>query len=61
LPFAKPDEVEDQVLQLCEIFSKNGGFVFTTVHNIQANVPINNIIAMFNAIKKFNGQAPIIA
>jgi uroporphyrinogen-III decarboxylase len=61
LPFAKPDVVEDQVLQLCEIFSKNGGFVFTTVHNIQANVPINNIIAMFNAIKKFNGQAPIIA
>jgi hypothetical protein len=61
LPFGKPEEVEDQVMQLCEIFSKDGGFVFTTVHNVQANVPIDNIIAMFNAVRRFNGQTPIIA
>jgi uroporphyrinogen-III decarboxylase len=53
LPFGKPSEVKDQVLRMCEIFSKNGGFVFNTVHNIQANVPIENLIAMLEGIKEF--------
>jgi len=56
LPFLKPSEVEKQVLELCEIFGKNGGFVFNSVHNIQANVPVENIVAMINAINKFNGN-----
>ena len=56
LAFGTPQEVEKQVLDNCEIFSKNGGFVFNTVHNIQANVPIENILAMFNAFKKFHGE-----
>jgi hypothetical protein len=54
LPFASPKEVENQVLNQCKIFSKNGGFVFNTVHNIQANVPVENIVAMVDALKKFN-------
>jgi hypothetical protein len=56
LPFGSPPEIREQTLRNCEIFSKNGGFVFNTVHNIQANVPIENIIAMFEAIKEFNGH-----
>jgi len=55
LSFGTPAEVEKQVLQQCEIFSRGGGFVFNTVHNIQANTPVENIVAMVNAIKKFNG------
>ena len=55
LAFGKPEEVESQVLSNCEIFSKNGGFIFNTVHNIQANVPVENIVAMINALRKFNG------
>ena len=54
LPFGTPVEIEKEVLKHCEIFSKNGGFVFNTVHNIQATVPVENIVAMINAIKKFN-------
>ncbi len=54
LPFGTPGEVRDQVLRVCEIFSKNGGYVFNTVHNIQANVPVKNVIAMLEAIKEFN-------
>ncbi|TKG97439.1 methyltransferase [Puteibacter caeruleilacunae] len=54
LPYGKPSEVKDQVLQLCDIFSKNGGFVFNTVHNIQANVPIENVIAMLDAVEEYN-------
>uniref|UniRef100_UPI003216A9F1 uroporphyrinogen decarboxylase family protein n=1 Tax=uncultured Draconibacterium sp. TaxID=1573823 RepID=UPI003216A9F1 len=56
LPFGTPKEVREQVLQSCEIFSKGGGFVFNAVHNIQANVPVENIVAMFDAIKEFNGK-----
>jgi uroporphyrinogen decarboxylase len=39
-----------------EIFSKGGGFVFNTVHNILPDVPPRNIIAMFDAVKEFNSQ-----
>ena len=56
LPFGTPEEVREQVLRNCEIFSKDGGFVFNTVHNIQANVPVENIVAMLEAIKEFNGR-----
>ncbi len=56
LPFGTPEEVEAQVLRHCEIFGEGGGFVFNTVHNIQANVPVENIVAMFNALRKYNKQ-----
>ena len=55
LPFGTPEQVEKEVLKHCEIFSKDGGFIFNTVHNIQATVPVENIVAMINALKKFNG------
>ena len=56
LPFGTPAEVEAQVLKHCEIFGRDGGFVFNTVHNIQANVPVENLVAMLNAVRKFNGR-----
>jgi uroporphyrinogen-III decarboxylase len=59
LSFATPKEVEEQVLRMCEIFSASGGFVFNTVHNIQATTPIQNVIAMMNGLRKFNGMSQI--
>ncbi len=56
LPFGTPEEVKRQVLDQCEILSRGGGFVFNTVHNIQANVPLENLIAMLDAIRQFNGR-----
>jgi uroporphyrinogen-III decarboxylase len=44
-----------QVLERCKIFAKGGGFVFNTIHNIQARTPIPNIVAMLDALKEFNG------
>ena len=52
LPFKSPEEVRKEVLKNCEIFSKDGGFVFNTVHNIQANVPVENVIAMIEALRE---------
>lgn len=57
LPFGTPAEVREQVLRRCEIFAPDGGFVFSSVHNIQARTPIPNIIAMFDAVKEFNGAS----
>ncbi len=56
LPYSTPEQVRSEVLRLCEVFGRDGGFVFNTVHNIQANVPVENIVAMVNAIKEFNGE-----
>ncbi len=55
LSFGTPAEVKRQVLDNCEIFARDGGFVFNTVHNIQANVPVENLAAMLEAIREFNG------
>jgi hypothetical protein len=55
LPFGTPEEVHKEVLERLKIFSKGGGYIFNTVHNIQANTPIANIAAMVDAIKEFNG------
>lgn len=57
LPFGTPQEVHDQVLERIKIFNKNGGYVFNPIHNIQAGVPTENIIAMLQAIKEYNGEA----
>lgn len=56
LPFGKPEEVREQVLSRLEIFGKDGGYVFNAIHNIQANTPVENIVAMVNAIREFNGD-----
>jgi len=53
LPFGTPGEVRQQTLERCEIFGANGGFVFNTVHNIQARTPIQNLVAMFDAVKEY--------
>ncbi len=50
LPFGTPDEIKAQVKHACEVFGKDGGFVFNTVHNIQANVPVENLVALCEAL-----------
>jgi hypothetical protein len=57
LPFGSPEEVREQVLRRCEVFAQGGGFVFNTVHNIQARTPTANILAMLDAVREFNGQS----
>ena len=51
---ATPDEVREHVRRNLEAFkARSGGFVFTQVHNIQANVPAENVLAMFEAAHEF--------
>ncbi|MBN2181116.1 MAG: hypothetical protein JW715_04320 [Sedimentisphaerales bacterium] len=53
LPFGTPEEVYDEVRRRIDIFGENSGFVFNSIHNIQSNVPTENIVAMFDAINDF--------
>lgn len=50
---ATPQEVKDHVKYNLEVFSKGGGYVFNTVHNIMPDVPPENIAAMFEALNEF--------
>lgn len=56
LPFGTPAEVRAQVTERLRIFSPGGGFVFNTIHNIQARTPVANIVAMVDAIRDFQGK-----
>ena len=53
-------EVKAHVLHNLGVFSKGGGFVFTTVHNIMPDVPPQNIMAMFEAIDDYNSGSRIL-
>jgi len=50
-----PARIREQVLERMETFSRGGGYVFNTVHNILPDVPPQNIIALFDAVREFNG------
>ncbi|TFG27432.1 MAG: methyltransferase [Promethearchaeota archaeon] len=54
--FKSPEEVKKHVLNLLEIFTPGGGYVWSAVHNILAEVPPQNIIAAFEAIEEFNNK-----
>ncbi len=51
LPRGTPEEVQSHVKENVRVMSPGGGFVFQQVHNILADVPPENIIAMFEAVK----------
>jgi len=52
LPFGEPDQVNREVKERVRTFSAKKGFVFATVHNIQCNTPVQNVLAMFKALDR---------
>ena len=56
LPFGSPAEVREEVLRRCEVFGRDGGFVFNTINNVQPQTPVANLVAMFEALREFNGR-----
>ncbi len=51
LPCGTPEEVREHVRRNVRVLAPGGGFVFQQVHNILANVPPENIIAMYEAVR----------
>ena len=52
MAFGTPDEVYREVRERIDIFNQHGGFVFNAIHNIQGNTPVENIVALFRALKE---------
>ena len=50
LPNGTPDEIIKHVKEQVEIFKPGGGFIFQQVHNILADIPPENVVAMFEAV-----------
>jgi len=53
LPHSTPSQVREEVRRNLEAFKSGGGYVFAQVHNIQSDVPVENIIAMYEAYREF--------
>lgn len=51
LPFGSVDEVASEVDRVIDILGEGGGFVLNSVHNIQNDIPMANVIAMFDAAR----------
>jgi len=53
LPFGSPQDVVDEVKRRIDDLAPGGGFVFAAVHNIQALVPPENIVAAFDTALEY--------
>jgi uroporphyrinogen decarboxylase len=58
LPYGTPQEVAGEVRDKIRVLGPGGGFILNTIHNIQPVVPVENILAMFEAAQKY-GRYPI--
>jgi uroporphyrinogen decarboxylase len=58
LPFGNPQDVEDEVRQRIETCGPGGGFLLAPTHNIQLDVPFENIEAFYKAVKMY-GSYPL--
>jgi uroporphyrinogen decarboxylase len=55
LNLGTPTDVREDVLRNLDILAPGGGYVFQQIHNIQADIQPENIVAMFDAIAEWNG------
>ena len=53
LPFGTPAQIWDEVRYNFECLKPGGGFIASNIHNITAEVPPQNIVAMFDAANEF--------
>ncbi len=57
LPFGTPDDVRRQVRERIETFGPGGGFVFNPIHNVQPLTPVENVLAMMEALQEHGRYA----
>jgi hypothetical protein len=58
LPFGTPDEVRAEVRERIRTFGRSGGFVFNTTHNVQARIPKENLLALYETVREC-GKYPL--
>ena len=53
LPFGRPGEVADEVKRRLDALAPGGGYVFGPIHNVQAGVPMENLVTMFRVAREY--------
>jgi len=53
LPFGTPEEIRQQVRERMEILGQGGGFIFNPIHNVQAGTPVENLTALYDAVREY--------
>ncbi len=56
LPFGTPQEIDDEIRRLVDVLGKDGGYILSPAHNVQALVPGENIDAMRKAMLRHRGR-----
>jgi len=57
MPFGAPKEIRAEVKNLAEVAGKGGGYIFGTAHNLQADVPVENVQALMGAYSEYGRYA----
>jgi hypothetical protein len=57
LPYGTPEEVREQVRERLSVLGVGGGYVFAPTQDLQADVPPENMVAMYNAVREY-GATP---
>jgi hypothetical protein len=58
LPFGTPEDVRKEVRERIRTFGAGGGYVFNTTHNVQARVPKENLLGLYEAVREY-GKYPL--
>ncbi len=53
-----PEEVRAQVSERIRIFGPGGGYIFNTIHNVQPQTPVENLLAMYETVRNC-GRYPL--
>lgn len=53
MPYGSPEDVRREIAALAEIVKPDGGYIFCTSHNIQADTSIENIVALMEAYLEY--------
>lgn len=51
LPHGTPEQVAEETKEVCRIMGENGGYILCSAHHIQADTPVENILAMYDAAR----------
>ena len=52
LPNGTPEKIKEEVIRRADILGKDGGYIIAPAHNIQEDTSVENIVALFDAVKQ---------
>ena len=55
MPYGPPDDIRCGIRSIADIVKPDGGYIFCTSHNIQADTPMENVIALMEAYLEYGG------